>query len=201
MLGADVRVHRNDAITVPRRIALEPDAPVHLARPRHAGRCGRFHGHDPRASPDGSRCSASASGHQAIVEVFGGKVVRARAADARQDLAASSTTARACSPGCRSRCEVGRYHSLIAAAGQLPEVARSHGDDAAKARSWACGIAARVEGVQFHPESILTPEGPRLLAELPGWSCAMSPLREHARAPARAARPRRGAGGGPADAR
>jgi anthranilate/para-aminobenzoate synthase component II len=60
-------------------------------------------------------------------------------------------------------CEVGRYHSLIAAPESLPEVL------AVTARTAEGEIMAvrhrtlTVEGVQFHPESILTPAGPRLL--------------------------------------
>jgi anthranilate/para-aminobenzoate synthase component II len=61
-------------------------------------------------------------------------------------------------------CEVGRYHSLIAAPASLPadlEVS------AQTAEGEIMGVRHRrftVEGVQFHPESILTPEGPRLMS-------------------------------------
>jgi len=60
-------------------------------------------------------------------------------------------------------CEVGRYHSLIAAPGPLPPVLAV---SARTAEEEIMGVRHRtlnVEGVQFHPESILTPEGPKLL--------------------------------------
>ena len=64
-------------------------------------------------------------------------------------------------------CEVGRYHSLIAAPETLPpELTVS----ASTAEGEIMGVRHRdlaVEGVQFHPESILTPQGPRLLGEFP----------------------------------
>ena len=77
MLGAEVLVHRNDAITVEEARAL---APTHLCispgpgTPRDAGVSMR---HDRARSPAQCRCSACASATSRIVEVFGGEVVRA----------------------------------------------------------------------------------------------------------------------------
>ena len=64
---------------------------------------------------------------------------------------------------CSSDLEVGRYHSLIAAPGRLPAQLEV---SAQTAEAEIMAVRHRtlvVEGVQFHPESILTPEGPRLL--------------------------------------
>jgi para-aminobenzoate synthetase component 2 len=101
-------------------------------------------------------------GHQSIVEVFGGKVVRAprlmhgKTSQVTHDGQSLFT-------GLPQPCEVGRYHSLIAAPETLPAdlivTART-------AEGEIMGVRHRtleVEGVQFHPESILTPEGPRLM--------------------------------------
>jgi anthranilate/para-aminobenzoate synthase component II len=71
---------------------------------------------------------------------------------------------RGCSPACRP-CEVGRYHSLIARAARSlpPELEVT----ARTAEGEIMGVRhreLRVEGVQFHPESVLTPEGPKLMA-------------------------------------
>jgi para-aminobenzoate synthetase component 2 len=101
-------------------------------------------------------------GHQSIVEVFGGKVVRA----GRLMHGKTSTIqhdGRTLFAGLPQPCEVGRYHSLIAAPETLPpdlEVS------ARTAEGEIMGVRHRtlwVEGVQFHPESILTPDGPALM--------------------------------------
>jgi len=67
-------------------------------------------------------------------------------------------------------CEVGRYHSLIAAPGRLPAQLEV---SAQTAEAEIMAVRHRtlvVEGVQFHPESILTPEGPRLLGNFLGYT-------------------------------
>jgi anthranilate synthase/aminodeoxychorismate synthase-like glutamine amidotransferase len=108
-------------------------------------------------------------GHQSIVEVFGGKVVRAaRLMHGKTSLVRHDGSA--LFAGLPQPCEVGRYHSLIAAPEALPEVL------AVTARTDEGEIMAvrhrtlAVEGVQFHPESILTPAGPRLLQNFLGYS-------------------------------
>jgi anthranilate synthase/aminodeoxychorismate synthase-like glutamine amidotransferase len=101
-------------------------------------------------------------GHQSIVEVFGGHVVRAgRLMHGKTSLVQHD----GCElfAGLPRPCEVGRYHSLIAEPASLPgelEVS-AHTEEGE-----IMGVRHRtlmVEGVQFHPESILTPEGPKLL--------------------------------------
>jgi len=161
VLGADVQVYRNDAITVPEALALNP---THLCispgpgTPRDAG-----------ISMDMIRAFAGrvpvfgvCLGHQAIVEVFGGKVVRAgrlmhgKTSPVEHD-------GRGLFVGLPQPCEVGRYHSLIAQPESLPAVLRV---TARTAEGEIMGVRHRdlaVEGVQFHPESVLTPEGPQLL--------------------------------------
>jgi anthranilate synthase component 2/para-aminobenzoate synthetase component 2 len=101
-------------------------------------------------------------GHQSIVEVFGGKVVRAgRLMHGKTSMIEHDGLG--VFSGLPRPCEVGRYHSLIAAPETLPaELMVS----ARTAEGEIMGVRHRellVEGVQFHPESILTPEGPRLL--------------------------------------
>ena len=121
VLGADVLVHRNDQITVDEARALQP---THLCispgpgTPHDAGvsmqMIAAFAGQVP--------VLGVCLGHQSLVEVFGGKVVRAGAPDARQDFAACITTAAAFSPGMPEPFEAGRYHSLIAQPQSLPDV-------------------------------------------------------------------------------
>jgi anthranilate synthase/aminodeoxychorismate synthase-like glutamine amidotransferase len=161
VLGADVRVHRNDAITVKEALAL---APTHLCISPGPGTP-----YDAGVSMDMIRAFAGripvlgvCLGHQSIVEVFGGKVVRAgRLMHGKtSQIIHDGKTLFA---GLPEPCEVGRYHSLIAAPQSMPAELQ------VSARTSEGEIMAvrhrslMVEGVQFHPESILTPDGPRLM--------------------------------------
>ena len=161
VLGADVRVYRNDAISVSEALAL---APTHLCISPGPGTP-----YDAGVSMNMIRAFAGkvpvlgvCLGHQSIVEVFGGKVVRAgRLMHGKTSLVRHDE--RTLFEGLPQPCEVGRYHSLIANPGSLPadlEVS------AQTPEGEVMGVRHRslmVEGVQFHPESILTPEGPRLM--------------------------------------
>jgi len=161
VLGADVRVHRNDEITVEAARAIEP---THLCispgpgTPAEAG-----------LSEDMIRAFAGripvlgvCLGHQALVEVYGGTIVRA---DRLMHGKTSNVLhdGRGVFAGLPSPLLAGRYHSLIAKRDALP--------DALEVTAWTeegevMGVRHRslpIEGVQFHPESILTPDGPKLL--------------------------------------
>jgi anthranilate synthase/aminodeoxychorismate synthase-like glutamine amidotransferase len=161
VLGAEVEVHRNDALTPAAARAL---APSHLCispgpgTPRDAGvsmdMIREFAGRVP--------VLGVCLGHQSIVAVFGGEVVRAgRLMHGKTSLMrhdARTLFARVPQP-----CEVGRYHSLIAEPASLPAVlevsARTDEGEIMAVRH----RTLMVEGVQFHPESILTPAGPQML--------------------------------------
>jgi len=161
VLGAAVEVHRNDALTPAEARAL---APTHLCispgpgTPRDAGvsmdMIREFAGRIP--------VLGVCLGHQSIVEVFGGEVVRAgRLMHGKTSLVQHD--ARTLFAGVAQPCEVGRYHSLIAAPASVPAVLEV---SARTAEGEIMAVRHRtlaVEGVQFHPESILTPEGPRML--------------------------------------
>ena len=161
VLGAGVSVYRNDALTPEAALALSP---THLCISPGPGTP-----YDAGVSMDMIRAFAGripvlgvCLGHQSIVEVFGGKVVRAgRLMHGKTSLVRHD--ARTLFAGLPQPCEVGRYHSLIAEPGTLPEtLAVSARTDEGE----IMGVRHRtlmVEGVQFHPESILTPEGPKLL--------------------------------------
>ena len=162
VLGADVLVHRNDRISVDEARAL---APTHLCispgpgTPHDAGvsmqMIAAFAGHVP--------VLGVCLGHQSLVEVFGGKVVRA----ARLMHGKTSQVhhdGRGILAGLPEPFEAGRYHSLIAQPQSLPdELEVSARTDEGE----IMGVRHRdltVEGVQFHPESVLTPQGPLLMA-------------------------------------
>ena len=161
VLGAEVQVVRNDAIDVAGAETLDP---THLCispgpgAPRDAGvsmaMIRAFAGRIP--------VLGVCLGHQSIVEAFGGEVVRAgrlmhgKTSPIRHDGLGVFA-------GLPSPCEVGRYHSLIAAAERLPATltvsARTDEGEIMGVRH----TELQVEGVQFHPESILTNDGERLL--------------------------------------
>jgi anthranilate synthase/aminodeoxychorismate synthase-like glutamine amidotransferase len=168
VLGAEVSVYRNDALSTQAALAL---APSHLCISPGPGTP-----YDAGVSMDMIRAFAGripvlgvCLGHQSIVEVFGGKVVRAdrlmhgKTSQVQHD-------GRTLFAGLPQPCEVGRYHSLIAAPASMPAELEV---SARTAEGEIMGVRHRqllVEGVQFHPESILTPEGPRLMSNFLGLS-------------------------------
>jgi anthranilate synthase/aminodeoxychorismate synthase-like glutamine amidotransferase len=160
-LGEEIDVRRNDEVTIdeiesslPERILISPGP----GRPAEAGitleLITRLSGRVP--------ILGVCLGHQAIGEVFGGRVVRAstvvhgKASEIRHD-------GKSIFKGLNSPFKAGRYHSLVVQRQSLPrclEVSAETSDGV------IMGLRHReknVEGVQFHPESILTSEGKRLL--------------------------------------
>jgi anthranilate synthase component II len=109
-------------------------------------------------------------GHQAIVEAFGGTVERA-SETLHGKTSMIEHQGRGLFDGLPSPLRVGRYHSLVA--GKVPEVLRV----TAQTQRHVMAIEHRtlpIAGVQFHPESILTPEGGLLLDNLMDWVRAQS---------------------------
>jgi anthranilate synthase/aminodeoxychorismate synthase-like glutamine amidotransferase len=161
VLGAEVLVHRNDQITIEQAEALKP---THLCispgpgTPHDAGVSMKMIEHFAGKLPIFGVCL----GHQSLVEVFGGKVVRAgrlmhgKTSPVNHDGKGILT-------GMSNPFEAGRYHSLIAAPETIPEVLEV---TARTPEGEIMGVRHKkyaIEGVQFHPESILTPEGPTLM--------------------------------------
>jgi anthranilate synthase/aminodeoxychorismate synthase-like glutamine amidotransferase len=175
VLGAEVSVYRNDALTPQDALAL---APSHLCISPGPGTP-----YDAGVSMDMIRAFAGripvlgvCLGHQSIVEVFGGKVVRAdRLMHGKTSLVRHD--GRTLFEGLPLPCEVGRYHSLIAAPASLPQVLEVSAQTAAGEIMAVRHRTLSVEGVQFHPESILTPEGPRLLGNFLRVSSGASDVR------------------------
>jgi anthranilate synthase/aminodeoxychorismate synthase-like glutamine amidotransferase len=161
VLGADVLVHRNDQITIDQARAL---APTHLCISPGPGTP-----HDAGVSMAMIEAFAGVVpvfgvclGHQSLVEVFGGKVVRAGR------LMHGKTSMVHHDGGGILRempepFEAGRYHSLIAQPQSMPDALEV---SARTDEGEIMGVRHRtfaVEGVQFHPESVLTPQGPLLM--------------------------------------
>ena len=106
-------------------------------------------------------------GHQAIVEVAGGAVVRAHE-PCHGKSSAILHDGQGPFAGLPSPMRVGRYHSLCTPLGQVPARLRVHASLDGMAMAISDEEAGQV-GLQFHPESILTPLGARLLAAVLGW--------------------------------
>jgi anthranilate synthase/aminodeoxychorismate synthase-like glutamine amidotransferase len=161
VLDAEVDVHRNDQITV--AAALEMD-PTHLVispgpgRPADAGISLEMIAAFQQQVPILGVCL----GHQSLVQHFGGRIVAAaRLMHGKTSMIEHD--GQALFAGLSQPCEVGRYHSLAAERDNIPDVlevtARTTGGE-------IMGVRHRelpIEGVQFHPESVLTPEGDQLL--------------------------------------
>jgi anthranilate synthase/aminodeoxychorismate synthase-like glutamine amidotransferase len=161
-LGAEVLVRRNDRVTLDEIAAL---APTHIVispgpgRPEDAGLTPAVIRRFGETTPVLGVCL----GHQAIGHVFGGRVVRAR-----QPMHGKTSVvvhdAKGVFEGLGEPFAAARYHSLVVADEGLPpelEVSARTLDDGTimglRHRRWP------VHGVQFHPESVLTAEGRRML--------------------------------------
>ena len=161
-MGADVLVYRNDAISVDEARDCEA---THLVispgpgRPENAGvsveMITAFAGQLP--------VLGVCLGHQSLVHAFGGNIVRAerlmhgKTSDVTHDNSALFA-------GMSSSFEAGRYHSLSAEEKTLPDELVI---TAQTSRGEIMGVRHKklpLMGVQFHPESVLTPEGDKLMA-------------------------------------
>ena len=164
-LGADVRVVRNDAVSLEDVVdASKPDRIVISPGPGRPEEAGRDDERDSAASARRRRSSASASGIRRSARCSAARSC-ARACRCTARRRRSSTTAAACSAGIAGPFVASRYHSLVVAEEGLPAGARGDGADA-RGRRTIMGLRHRtwpVHGVQFHPESILTGEGRRIL--------------------------------------
>lgn len=160
-LGADVRVYRNDAITLDQIADLHPDQIVISPGPCTPAQAGvsietirRFAGHIP--------ILGVCLGHQSIGAAFGGNIVRA----ARLMHGKTSPIhhdGRTIFRGLSQPFEATRYHSLLIERSSLPACLEL---SAWTAEGEIMGVRHRqhlIEGIQFHPESILTIEGKQLL--------------------------------------
>ncbi len=161
MLDADVLVYRNDAISVSEARGLQAS---HLVISPGPGR------------PSDAGCSLNmintfagelpilgvCLGHQCMVEYFGGEIVSARKL-MHGKTSVIEHDGKGVYSGLDSPIEVGRYHSLAASGDRIPKVltvtARTDDEEIMGVRHQAIDA----EGIQFHPESVLTPDGPKML--------------------------------------
>ncbi len=164
--GAEVRVFRHDAIDVDDAEAL---APTHLVispgpgRPSETGISAALIRHFAGRLPILGVCL----GHQLLAEMHGGVVDRAARLVHGKSGLIDVVAPDPLLAGLGGRFEAGRYHSLVAIEPLPPEfvlTARAVDGEVMAMRH----RSAPTHGVQFHPESILTPAGPRLLRNFLG---------------------------------
>jgi anthranilate synthase/aminodeoxychorismate synthase-like glutamine amidotransferase len=161
-LGADPLVHRNDALTVAEALALEPDGILISPGPGRPETAGITCELVVAAADAGVPVLGVCLGNQAIGHVFGGRVVGA------PELMHGKPSwithdGQGVFAGLPSPLEATRYHSLVVDRDGLPDVLEV---SAEAVDGTVMGLRHRelpIEGVQFHPESILTTSGHDLL--------------------------------------
>jgi anthranilate synthase/aminodeoxychorismate synthase-like glutamine amidotransferase len=160
-LGEEVAVRRNDEITLAEIEAMNPEAIFLSPGPRSPDQAGitlevirAFHKRIP--------LMGVCLGHQAIAQAFGGRVIRAgRIMHGKTSPILND--GRTIFRGLPNPFPAGRYHSLIVERESLPGCLEV---SAETAEGEVMGLRHRaypVEGIQFHPESILTPGGKRII--------------------------------------
>ncbi len=161
-LGAVAEVVRNDKITAAEAMKLQPKAIVLSPGPRTPNEAGVCLDLIAKAGPTIPLLGVCL-GHQALGQVYGGKVIRAPQ-PMHGKLSAIKTGGRGLFAGITPRFEVTRYHSLIVERASLPgdlEITAETDDGI------IMGLQHRshpVHGVQFHPESIASEHGHAILA-------------------------------------
>ena len=161
-LGADIQVRRNDQVTLDEIAALAPSHIVISPGPGRPEDAGVTPGMIERFGPSVPILGVCL-GHQAIGLVCGGRVIRAPV-PMHGKTSVIEHDGRGVFTGLASPIEASRYHSLIVEEQGLPDVlevsARSRSDGiimGLRHKTWP------LQGVQFHPESVLTSEGRRML--------------------------------------
>lgn len=161
-INPDIRVIRNDELSVKEIEALNPDAVILSpgpGKPRDAGVCEEAIQYFAGKLPILGVCL----GHQAICEAFGAEVSYAKT------LMHGKQSKTQLDAGCRifsglpEEIKTGRYHSLAASEGTMPDelkiIARADDGEVMAVRH----REHEIYGLQFHPESILTPDGAVIL--------------------------------------
>jgi anthranilate synthase/aminodeoxychorismate synthase-like glutamine amidotransferase len=160
-LGVEPVVHRNDALTVAQAVALDPDAVLLSPGPGRPEDAGILEACIPAFAERGGPVLGVCLGHQAIGHVYGGEVVRA------PELLHGKTSfihhrGAGVLAGLPDPFEATRYHSLVVDRASLPACL----EVTAEVDGLVMALRHRdlpVEGVQFHPESILSVGGHDLL--------------------------------------
>ena len=160
-LGAEVDVVRNDAATVDELLATKPDRVVVSPGPCTPAEAGISVEAMRRFPEAGVPTLGVCLGHQSLAQAFGGFVIRGEPIHGK--TSEITNDGRTIFAGLPERITVGRYHSLVVDADTLPDAFE------VSATGGGAVMAIRhrelpAEGVQFHPESVLTDSGKQLLS-------------------------------------
>jgi anthranilate synthase/aminodeoxychorismate synthase-like glutamine amidotransferase len=156
-LGAEVEVLRSD---VEELMGREPERVIVSPGPGTPDEAGLSMRAVRRFGEAGTPVLGVCLGHQALAQEFGGRVVRGEPVHGKTaDIEHDGQTIYS---GLEAPLTVGRYHSLIVDADRLPDALQvtSHADGVVMGLRHA---ELPIEGVQFHPESVLTPQGKQML--------------------------------------
>ena len=159
-LGAEVEVLRND---VDELLEREPDRVIVSPGPCTPDEAGLSMRAVRRFGEGGTPVLGVCLGHQSLAQEFGGRVVRGEPVHGK--TAEMEHDGRTIYAGLESPLVVGRYHSLVVE--DLPDVL----EVSARAGDVVMGVRHAelpIEGVQFHPESVLTPHGKQMLRNFLG---------------------------------
>ena len=159
-LGADLDVVRNDVTSVDELLERQPDRVVVSPGPCTPNEAGISMETMRRFPEAGVPTLGVCLGHQSLAQAFGGVVVRDRPIHGK--TSEIEHDGRTIFTGLSQQLTVGRYHSLVVDPDQLPDAF----EISARGGGVVMGIRHRelpAEGVQFHPESVLTSEGKLLL--------------------------------------
>lgn len=162
-LGVEPVVHRNDELTLDEALALDIDGVLLSPGPGRPEDAGILCASIPAFAERGTPVFGVCLGHQAIGHVYGGEVVRAGELMHGKTSMVDHRGVGVFS-GLPTPLEATRYHSLVIDRSSMPDVLEI---TAETADGTVMGVRHRtlpIEGVQFHPESILTSHGHELLA-------------------------------------
>lgn len=159
-LGAEIEVVRNDKATVDELVAMDPERVVVSPGPCTPNEAGVSMAAIERFGELRVPVLGVCLGHQSIGQVYGGSVIRNEPIHGKtMQVTHDGKTIYA---GLESPLQIGRYHSLVVAKDDLPDVL----EISAEGEGLIMGLRHKelpVEGVQFHPESIMTTEGMPML--------------------------------------
>ena len=156
-INPNIEVYRNDKITVDKVLAKKPESIILSPGPGYPDKAGICN--ELLAKADNIPILGVCLGHQAIGNTFGAKIIHApQIMHGKSDIITLDIEC-PIFKGLGDKCEVGRYHSLVIDRNTLPDCLKitAESDDGC-----IMGVSHKekpIYGIQFHPESVLTPKG------------------------------------------